>query len=706
VDGITDRPQLESLYREAQSALKRREYERASGLLRQILLIDENYKDASRLLARLVKLRRRRWYNDPRLWGIWAAIAIVGLFIWLIPKISFSAGISPTVTASSTPTVTHTPTITVTPTMTFAPTITPIPLGWKRISVGQDFERDTVIGFVTDPIDHDVIYASMMNAGIYKTIDGGTSWRPAHHGLQNTRVEALLIDPQNPRILYAGTLAGIYKAEDGAENWRRIGNGNSVLMDPQNTNHLYARDADAIYESTDQGYTWKTKYSLNGDCPSQILAWTIHPVSGQILFAGSPEGACSGVYQSKDGGSSWKHIINKMPSVDMLVMGSDDQGNFPLHIGHRGAIIFTTYDEGNNVSDFRFCVLPIAATAGSTKYYCAGYYGGLRIRDYREEVTLRNGLDTSQITAIYAEEGTDRILAGGSRLYQYLEDGIFISTDRGASWAKRNNGLGAARSEIKVDPIDSSKLYLATYFAGVYGSEACTLYQSSDSGNTWLRTKDYLYDWCGPAFDGANTMYTGRLIGINPHYSRNVYSSDHRGIHYSMDGGITWEISQGSVELLDARYFFKDAGRTVFAIGRSNQAYSTDIGKTWQSCGEAITTSPSDSRLAVDLQTTRLYAATPGNGVLISMDNCGSWQASNEGLDNLFVNTIAIDPNNSATVYAGTDGGAYISFDFGETWHEISEGLLGATVVYSLAVDKDSNVYAATPYGVFKLEGK
>ena len=83
---------------------------------------------------------------------------------------------------------------------------------------------------------------------------------------------------------------------------------------------------------------------------------------------------------------------------------------------------------------------------------------------------------------------------------------------------------------------------------------------------------------------------------------------------------------------------------------------------------------------------------------------CG--KPSNDGLSNLFVNTLAIDPNDANKIYAGTDGGAYISYDSGATWGQVNDGLLGATVVYSIAVDKDGNVYAATPYGVFKLENK
>jgi photosystem II stability/assembly factor-like uncharacterized protein len=105
-----------------------------------------------------------------------------------------------------------------------------------------------------------------------------------------------------------------------------------------------------------------------------------------------------------------------------------------------------------------------------------------------------------------------------------------------------------------------------------------------------------------------------------------------------------------------------------------------------------------DSRLALDSDGSRLYLATSGQGVLVSTGNCQSWQASNEALSNLFVNMLAIDPSDSNKIYAGMDGGAYISYDSGATWGQFNDGLLGATVVYSIAMDKDGNVYAATPY--------
>lgn len=68
------------------------------------------------------------------------------------------------------------------------------------------------------------------------------------------------------------------------------------------------------------------------------------------------------------------------------------------------------------------------------------------------------------------------------------------------------------------------------------------------------------------------------------------------------------------------------------------------------------------------------------------------------------MNAVALNPLNPDTIYAGTDGGIYVSFDGGMRWGEINQGLLGATVVYSIVIDLENNIYAATPYGIFQLE--
>ncbi|MFZ5819814.1 MAG: WD40/YVTN/BNR-like repeat-containing protein [Chloroflexota bacterium] len=707
------------------------------------MVIDENYKDVSRLLANVVKLKRRRWYNDPRTWGALGAILLVGLGIYLFPILR---GLY----RQPAPVVLPTQTIAPAATATLLPTPTSIPLTWKRVSIGQEFERDTVTAFATDKKDPDVIYAAMKNAGVYKSIDGGLSWRPAHQGLASTQVESLLIDSQNPRILYAGTIGGVFKTEDGGENWRRIGDGTYLLIDYQNNSHLYAHDENGIYETIDQGNNWTTAYSLNKDCPGAILSWAIHPANGSILFIGSEDKCGPGVYQSTDNGTTWKLIggVWDRPSLSALAIGLNEQGDFSVY--NRNGI---SHDGGDTwyFTDAFGCNALAYDPDHPATIYCAYEAGGLMTIKGKGSTWQRIGLETTKITAIHVDyvDGAKRIIVGGTRLYENFEDGVFVSTDGSASWDERDGGLGSTRAELVIYPADSTKMYLGTYYPGEWGGTACTLYRSLDVGKSWSSIR--LAEWCGPAFDTANVIHimqssalqqswnggetwlweregkllsSGRSVDFNAHYrlpdwdidppqsiSTNpyidglIYSVGNK-IYYSPDSGVSWEKSVGSEGSRDARLFYTDQSKIIYAIGQTHQSYSTDNGVTWQACGQDVTASRSDTRLALDLGGSRLYLATPGQGVLVSVDNCGSWQPSNNGLTNLFVNTLAIDPNNPDTIYAGTDGGAYISYDAGATWGQVNDGLLGATVVYSIAVDKDSNVYAATPYGVFKLEIK
>ena len=538
-------------------------------------------------------------------------------------------------------------------------------------------------------------------------------------------------------------MGGVFKTEDGSESWSRIGDGTYLLMDHQDSSHLYVRDENGIYETTDQGNNWKTVYDLKKDCPGTILSWAVHPTDSKMLFFGSEDECGAGVYQSNDSGHTWKLIgeTGGWDNLNVLAVGLDEQGNYSIYnkngITHDGGVTWY-YTEAFG------CNTLTSDPDDPATIYCAYGQGGLMSIHGKGSTWQRIGLGTSKITAIHVDyiNGTRRIITGGARLKGRTEDGIFISNDSGASWNQRGGGLGSTWSELKIDPMDNSRIYLASYYGRETTSwNACSLYRSQDKGKNWssLIDLDEINVWCGPAIDGNSVLYLMRQnaldkswdhgdnwlwitsdtskwtqyflptesqsVSANPYIDRLIYAVGD-DIYYSTDEGQSWLPGTGSKDLWDARLFYKDQGQSIYAIGRYHQSYSTDSGKTWQSCGEDVTASHSDTRLALDLQSSRLYLATPGQGILISTDECHSWQASNEGLGNLFVNTLAIDPNKPEIIYAGTDGGAYISFDSGQTWRQVNNGLLGATVVYSIAVDPESNVYAATPYGIFKLEGK
>ena len=255
-------------------------------------------------------------------------------------------------------------------------------------------------------------------------------------------------------------------------------------------------------------------------------------------------------------------------------------------------------------------------------------------------------------TVAFSALAPNVILAGST--------GLYISQDNGKTWNEQDSGLGGSILQLRLDPANGSALY---------GEDnGGNSYVSTDSGEAWNQSK------------------TG-TSNLNP-------------------------ITIPSLPCQPLAYWSSNP-QAGYAIGCIvNQAsYTKDGGKTWNNCGTGPGTNswimPSYTRAVIDPRdSNKLMVASRGNGILLSTNGCQTWQFSNQGLGNLFVNSIVRDPNHPDTIYVGTEGGAYISYDNGQAWGPIDNGLLGATVVYSIAVDENSNVYATTPSGIFKLEAK
>jgi photosystem II stability/assembly factor-like uncharacterized protein len=215
--------------------------------------------------------------------------------------------------------------------------------------------------------------------------------------------------------------------------------------------------------------------------------------------------------------------------------------------------------------------------------------------------------------------------------------------------------------------------------------------------------------WVGNSIPEATRILT---VAAHPSMPGRVFSIAYQEggttIFASADYGRTWHATAGVASGGYRMYFADGVGQRIYAVPAAWEIlYSDDAGETWSTCASIGWYATSDTRLIIDpTNPDDLLLATQGLGVMASRDGCQSWETSNTGLGSLFVNTLAIDPANAGTLYAGTDGGTFVSFDGGQQWGEINEGLLGATVAYSIVVDLESNVYAATPYGIFRLEGR
>ena len=730
---------LEGLYQEARKSLKAKNYTRASDLLRQILLIDENYKDASRLLAQTVKLRRRRWYNHPLLWGGLGLVTLVALTFWLAPRLGplviWLARIPP---VTRTTIITAIPTTLMTPTL--SPTSTPFPLTWKRISMFQELPRDTISAMVIDPNDTEVMYIGTENAGVYKSIDGGGSWQPVHNGLARAAIYTLVMDPRDSKILYAGTrFGGVYKTTDGGQIWQAINAGIDIhlnelaiiVMDAQNSQHLYFTQATAIYETQDGGLSWQNVKDGSGRCPYSFVGLVADPTDSNILYTadwGESIGSINcqgGVYKSTDSGRTWTitNFRSESGEIQLNTLWIEPTAGQTLYIksGWTG-MLWVSNDKGGTwmESNSSNCTALVFDSQDLLTAYCGNWAHVMKTTDGGKTWGLESnpGVETPNLMAISPQD-RNTLFWGGA--------GLNISTDGAKTWEKHGSGLGGSSWELKIPPISSSVL-----IAQVLDTR---IFLSKDGGRSWetigsgrslsfdpsgknlysLDNNRYLTistddgtTWEPISLPAANPMaFVVHPVNLNRVYALySLFSPPY--IYYSDDLGKTWQGSKNMQDIKDPRLFFDhDQGTRVYAVGDLQISRSNDSGLSWQNCADSammLWASKSDMRAVVDFRNSdSLYVATRGNGIVASSDGCQSWQTSNTGLGSLFVNTIAIDPNHPDTIYAGTDGGAYASFDTGETWNEINDGLLGATVVYSIVIDKDSNVYAATPYGIFKL---
>ncbi len=743
---MADINELNELYIKAQSALKAREYDQASAFLKRILLIDENYKDASRLLAQTVKLKRRRWYNDPRLWGSMIAIIVIGLLIWLVPKLSLPALFlpEPTPSLTATPTEILLPTETAVPTIIPSPTFIPPPLAWQRISIGQEFPRDTVTAIAFDPVDMDVIYVGTLHAGIYKTIDGGQSWQPAQNGLKRAEVSSLVIDPQDPQTLYAGViLGGVYKTTDGAQTWQAINNQidvpggpflATVALDPTDRNHLYFTDSLGLYETMDGGENW-AKLEMPS-CPKIITSMVIVPTTPNTLYIADRENSydCDlGIYRSRDGGATWEPnlmrtniLLQLLYQSLTIVPGPQERIFISGEVTGKGRL-YRTVDDGKTWERLleHKCDAMWIDPSQSGRIICASPETNQLLLSLDWGDTWNPILsDTSIRTISVSLHAEDTLIASGG------ESGLFLSTDNGATWSERNNGLGSKDLLLKLSLFDKSTLY---------AESGNRIYRSMDGGSNWNLLTD---QGNGLAFDADGKMMyvlSDVLLGSNdngktwkkmtrtnqvissfithPLIPNLVVAVHPLGFSLSYDGGGSWYEGNNVAWRYETQDIVGTISTSLFPDQTGAHFYILVNGETtgkvfhletatgaWYVCPlpETVTTI---NILAIDPRDSeRVIISSPGNGLLISSDAGQSWRSSNTGLGSLFVNTIAMDPNTPDAIYAGTDGGAYASFDGGLTWGQINDGLLGATVVYSIVVDVDSNVYAATPYGIFKLE--
>jgi tetratricopeptide (TPR) repeat protein/photosystem II stability/assembly factor-like uncharacterized protein len=745
ITDIQEKKSMADQYAKAQENFSKHNYGTAISLLKEIVLKDENYKNVSVLLAEAIEARqaaqqfwRLKWFKQMlAIGGSVIGIVIVGFLAikFLGPALSGSdenLRVVPTISQ-------NTPVPTKAPELTSTPTATAIPLLWNRISSALFVDRDEITAIVAHPSDPGVMYIGTAHAGVFKTIDEGRTWNPAQKGLPSGQIGSIAVDPHSPDTLFTALLGGgVYKSDDGGENWRLVEEylntlafHHQVVVAPWNSQIVFHSSGYGIQRSDDGGETWyQVVKDLN--CLMDMGWFVVHPTEPETLFASvfSPDpnrtDCVPGIYKSTDGGATWnitslQHVadlgwgpdfmIDNQNGQFMYAAGKDANGNSKLYASQDGG-------ETWKVVLDQQCVGIGVNSENGTQVFCIDWYGKLLT-----STTAGSNWRTLSLPGNPSDIGM-RVYATNNKVLVGTK-GVFLSTDGGNSWKSSSAGLGAGILELKINPSGFGDLYL---LEGLCSNKQNRLYESSDGGQTWNLISE---QGCDLAFDaGGNTLYrTGNqtiyrsdnngtswqvlsfdlqnsmTIRANPAISGEVYAASNDDLWSSSDLGKNWMLSFASENYEQYPSIVSDnSGKILYW---NLQFRSDDRGQNWITCGNTDARQANSGNIfALDPRdANHLFAAT-NNGVLESTDGCASWNQKNNGLENLQVNMVVLDPANPDTLYAGTDGGAYVSFNSGDSWGLVNEGLLGATVVYSIAIDAQSNVYAVTPYGIFRLEGK
>lgn len=320
--------------------------------------------------------------------------------------------------------------------------------------------------------------------------------------------------------------------------------------------------------------------------------------------------------------------------------------------------------------------------------------GGLyRSTDGGETVSLVQALADSQVNALVATPDGDVWAAVGSTSGASA-DGVWRSTDRGATFTSANAGLhtGARVTSLVAAPGSPTRLY-----ALVMGNEAAPL-----SAATTLYRKDGDDDWVLVAGAGLDPNPGGPVgaIAVDATDRDRLYAIDGARLYVSADAGATFSVKTvgwvGSPRSLVVR----EVGRLLLGTSANGLYESADDGATWtQRLTEVEGVLPGVNAVAFDASG-RAFAATEGAG----LQRLEGAQASKVGtcLLDAVVLSVAVAPDDAQRVWAGTNGGLYVSDNGGESFFPAGAGLVELLArVQVSTLDGEPTLFLLSSAGLF-----
>ncbi|MCB9882530.1 MAG: hypothetical protein H6834_12130 [Planctomycetes bacterium] len=588
----------------------------------------------------------------------------------------------------------------------------------------------TIARIIVHPEDSNVVYVAATGhewtdndeRGVYKTTDGGTTWKQVLAIDARTGANDLVMDPRDPNVLYAATWQrirrrwndprveegytknGLWKTTDGGAHWTPITQG---LPAPEHRGRI---GIDLCLAQPDTLYAFVDCYDLSPEEPEGTDSYG-RPRQREILGAQ--------VYRSDDAGATWRKVspddqrmrrlagtygwvfgqirVDPKDAETLYVMG------IPLVVSNDGGQSFRTL-RGMHGDHHALWIDPHNGNYlvnGNDGGLAISYDGGEHWRTFYEElpaVQFYNvGYDMDEPFHVYGsiqDHGSRRAVVDLSRGRDRIRAQEW-------EWAP-----GGEASHQAADPTDPNTVYST----GFYGRLQRTDMTTRDRAGLLPDAPEGQGPWRG--------QWLAPFI-VSPHNPRILYHGMNV-LMRSLDRGENLTPISGDLTGNDEAQLGDIPFQTIFTISESPRQFgllytgsddghvyrTEDSGRTWHAITEGLVPGRWIARVEAsrhDLRT--VYLAQNGKrwddfrALLWESNDAGeTWRDISSNLPDAPINVIREDAKNENVLYVGTDLGAYVSVDAGTSWHTLGKDL-PITYVHDLVVHPRDDVIVIATHG-------